>query len=221
MSDAMFDAVAGGDLPRVRALLSAEPALARVRDRSTLSIMQFARYVGQGAILEALIAAGPALDIFEASFLDRADDVSRLLHADPSLSGAYSADGFTALHFAAFFGARNAIRVLVDKGADVEAVTKNFLTNMPIHAAAAGGRIDACALLLEFGCDVNAAQHGANSPLHTAAGRDSHEMAELFLSHGADPSVKNDEGKTPGDLAMSFGNMELAALLHAAERARD
>jgi ankyrin repeat protein len=138
-----------------------------------------------------------------------------LVTADASLTGAYSDDGFTALHFAAYFGATDAMAALLDAGASTEAVTKNFLTNMPLHAAAAGGRIEACRLLLERGADVNARQHGGYSVLHSPCFVNNREMAELFLAHGADPSAAADDGKTPADVASQQGNIELAALLRA------
>jgi ankyrin repeat protein len=96
-------------------------------------------------------------------------------------------------------------------------VTKNFLTNMPLHAAAAGGHRDICALLLERGANVNARQHGGFTPLHTAGFRDDREMAELFLRHGADASLRSDEGQTAADSARSQGHIPLAALLRARE----
>ena len=138
-----------------------------------------------------------------------------LAAADASVVSAYSSDGFTALHFASYFGAIGGIRALLDAGASTEAVTQNFLSNMPLHAAAAGGRIDACRLLLERGADVNARQHGGYSALHTPCFANNRAMAELFLTHGADVAAQADDGKTPADVASQQGNMELAAWLRA------
>ena len=61
---------------------------------------------------------------------------------------------------------------------------------------------------------MNAKQHGGFTALHAAAQHGDAEMARLFISHGADPSLANDEGKTPEDLARSQGNSLIAALLH-------
>ena len=213
--DELFAAVAAGDAARVDALIAGDRSLARARNAATLSVLAFARYCGQSAILDALVAAGPPLDVFEAAVIDDAARVREVVAADASLAHAYSDDGFTALHFAAYFGATHAMEALLGSGASTEAVTKNFLTNMPLHAAAAGGRIDACRLLLERGADVNAKQHGGYSVLHSPCFGNNREMAELFLAHGADPSAAADDGKTPADVASQQGNMELAALLRA------
>jgi ankyrin repeat protein len=214
----LFREVGSGKADAVAEIVKWRPELARARDDSSLSVMQFARYMGQGAILEMLVEAARPLDIFEAAMLDRADDVRSLLVGDSSRVQAYSDDGFTALHFAAYFGATNAIGALLAGGADIEAVTKNFLTNMPLHAAAAGGRIEATRALLLAGADPNARQHKGFTALITASFQNSRELAELLIAFNANVDLRNDEGKTAADLAAGMGNMELAARLRLQER---
>jgi ankyrin repeat protein len=209
----LFRAIAHGDDVLVAAILAEQPAMARARDEHRLPALQFARYMGQPRILDELLTAASPLDIFEAAALDRIDDVRELLRRDASLVRALSDDGFTALHLAAYYGAPSALKALLDSGADTEAVTQNFLQNMALHAAAAGGHLEICQLLLERGADPNARQHGGFRPLHTPAFNNHRVMAELFLEHGADASLTNDEGKRPADIAAQNGHMELAALL--------
>jgi uncharacterized protein len=213
----LFRAVGRGDVAAVSRMIEGRPDLSRCRDASTLSIVRFAHYLHEDAILRALIEQGPPLDIFEAAMIDDAALVQRILASDATQAAAYSSDGFTALHFAAFFGATAVMAVLLDAGAGTEAVTRNFLTNMPLHAAAAGGHVDACALLLDRGAQVNAVQHGAYTALHTPAFSNNRALAELLLARGASAAMTNDEGKTPADVAAGLGNMELAALLRCHE----
>jgi ankyrin repeat protein len=217
----LFRQVGQGNRDAVAEMLRFRPELARARAASSLSVLAFARYMDQPAILDLLIGAGAPLDIFEAASIDRADVVRNLLAADPALARAYSSDGFTALHLAAYFGATEAISALIQGGANIEARTTNFLDNMPLHAAAAGGRIEACRLLLRHGADPNARQHGKHTPLMTAAFANNRELAELLIARNADVDLKNDEGKTAADLAAGMGNMELAARLRLAERVVD
>jgi ankyrin repeat protein len=214
----IFTEVGTGKAAAVGEILRYRPELSRARDDSTLSVLQFARYMGQHAILDMLIGAGPPLDIFEAATIDRVDILRTLLAKDASLASAYSDDGFTALHFAGYFGATRAIAALLDGGANIEAVTKNFLSNMPLHAAAAGGRVEGCRVLLQSGADPNAKQHGGFTPLMTAAFSNGRELAELLIAFNADVQVRNDEGKTAAEVARGVGNMELAARLRLEER---
>ena len=55
----------------------------------------------------------------------RSARLEELLREDPELARAWSPDGFTALHYAAFFGSPEAVRALVAAGADLEARSTN------------------------------------------------------------------------------------------------
>jgi ankyrin repeat protein len=217
----LFRHVGQGNRDAIAEMLRYRPDLARARDTSTLSVLSFAKYMGQDDVLELLLETGPPPDIFEAAVIDRADLVRALLKDDASLAHAYSSDGFTALHFAAYFGATDVIEALLEAGANIEARTKNFLDNMPLHAAAAGGRNEAAKVLLRHGADPNARQHGKHTPLMTASFVNNRELAEMLIARNADVDLKNDEGKTAADIAAGMGNMELAARLRLAERVVD
>ena len=216
--DELFTAVGSGKAAEVAEMVKWRPELSRARDGSTLSILQFARYMGQGEILELLVNAGPPLDVFEAATIDWAEAVRTLCAEDASRAKAYSSDGFTALHFAAHFGSVSAMKALLEAGANIEAVTTNFLSNMPLHAAAAGGRVEAARALLQAGADPNAKQHGGYTALMTAAFANSRELAEVLIAFNANVGVRNDEGKTAAEVAAGLGNMELAARLRLEER---
>ena len=96
--DALFKAVYDGDLAAERSLVSDDPGLARVRNADTLTILQFARFMRREDLLEALIAAGPPLDLYEAASLNRTHTVAELLDARPDLLNSLSPEGFTPLH---------------------------------------------------------------------------------------------------------------------------
>lgn len=198
----MFEAIANGDIEAVRRLVDADHTVARAHNEQGVSAIMFALYRWQHDIVEVLRPHAAPLDAFEAAAAGDAARLRELLAADPAIAKAYAADGFTALHLAAFFSRQDAARALVDCGADVLAVTRNDMANQPLHAAAAGGSVAICELLVKRGADVNAKQHGGYTPLHEAAHRADVAMIDLVLAAGADRSITTDDGKTARDMAL-------------------
>jgi uncharacterized protein len=181
--------------------------------RAAVSALLHARYRGHREVLDALLAADPEMDVFDAAALGHIDRLRERLVEDPGQATAQAADGFTALHLAAFFGKAVAARVLIDAGADVSAYGANDFANQPLHAAAAGRHVEVCRLLLAAGADVNATQHGGYAPLHEAAGSGDVELAELFLSARADLAARTDGGRTPAEVAEVAGHVDVARRL--------
>jgi uncharacterized protein len=209
----LVEAVNAGDAERVRAILGEDPSLVASRDAAGVSVLMLARYRFDREVTDALLAADPELDVFEAAALGYVDRLRERLMDDAGAASAFSPDGFTALHFAAFFGKPEAAKLLLEQGASVDAYTHNPFANQPLHAAAAGRHIEVCRVLLAAGADVNATQHGGFTPLHEAAQHGDAEMSELFLSAEADVQAVNDAGETPADTAAAAGHADLAARL--------
>src|SRR5688500_20076912 len=107
----LIDAVSAGDTERVRELLAEDASLVAARDGEGVSALMLARYRFDRAVTDALLAADPELDVFEATALGYVDRLRERLGSDPASSSAFSLDGFTALHFAAFFGKPEAARL--------------------------------------------------------------------------------------------------------------
>jgi uncharacterized protein len=209
----LIEAINAGDAERVGAILADDPALVASRDGDGVSALMLARYRFDRAVTDALLAADPEFDVFEAATLGYLDRLRERLEADPGAASAFSPDGFTALHFAAFFGKAEAARVLLEHGASVDVYTRNPFANQPLHAAAAGRHLEVSRILIAGGADVNATQHGGYTPLHEAAQHGDVEMTELFLSAGADRAATTDAGETPADLAATAGHADLASRL--------
>ena len=202
VADKLFDAIEAGDESEVRGLVSSRPELAAERNADGLSPVLHALYNDKADLVATLLDANPPLDVFDAAAVGRTRGLEELLAAEADLARAWSPDGFTALHYAAFFGQEGAARLLLERGADVNLVARNANIHVtPLHSAASGGHPSIVKLLLEHGADPNAAQDGGFTPLHSAAHNDDRESVEALLAAGADPSLANDEGKTPAQLA--------------------
>jgi uncharacterized protein len=214
MADDLFEAIDAGDEERVRALVEVRPEVAEERDPEGVSALRRALYAGRDGIANVLLDANPALDVFDAAAAGRARGLAELREADRELARAWSSDGFTALHLAAFFGHEEAVEILLRHGAEVGAVARHAeLQVAPLHSAAAGGHARIVSVLLEHGADPNARQGGGYTPLHAAAQNGDRESVEALLESGADPALANDEGQTAGALARAAGHDELDELL--------
>jgi ankyrin repeat protein len=198
----VFELIDDGDADGLRDLLEVRPEKAEERSPGGLSPVLHALYTGKSDLVDVLLAANPALDVFDAAAVGRTRGLAELLDAEPDLARAWSADGFTPLHLASFFGQEDAAQLLVERGAEIDVVARNeTLQVAPLHSAAAGAHPSIVRLLVERGADVNARQGGGFTPLHSAAQNDDRESVETLLEAGADPSLANDDGKLPADLA--------------------
>jgi ankyrin repeat protein len=215
-TDRFFAAIGTGDADLVRSMVATDPSLASARDVQGVSAVMRARYRFDRGLVDAVMAAGPTIDVFEAASLGDVERLRELLDGDPSLATAFSADGFTALHFPAFFGGVEAARLLLERGADVDAHGRSWMTGTPLNSAAAGGHTDVARLLLDAGADPDARQASGWTPLQSAAHNGDLELVELLLARGADPAATNDDGATVLSMAEEGGGADVIARVRAA-----
>jgi ankyrin repeat protein len=167
------------------------------------------------AKVRAAVEADPGLAVFAAAMQGDAAQLEALLTGNRSLASAVSTDGWTPLHLAAHFGRADAVRVLINKGADVAARSANAMANMPLHAAAAGRSAEVAKLLMERGAGPNARQNGGWTPLHAAAQNGDTELARALAEGGADVNIRADNQQTPLDLALTKGQQAMVELLES------
>jgi ankyrin repeat protein len=153
-----------------------------------VSEVRQALYRGDRAAAEALAANGAELNVFDAAALGDVVKLGELLARARASVDAWSADGFTALHFAAFLGGSEVVRLCIDAGADVGAVARNDMQVQPLHSATAQGNVESCRLLLEAGANPNATQQGGFTPLDAAEHAGNTELAALLREYGAQRS---------------------------------
>jgi ankyrin repeat protein len=137
------------------------------------------------------------------------------MYSDPTAM-AYSEEApwgtvdtrFEPIHTAARM--RDLEAVQRDLAADVDVNVINGRTengdggNTALWFAAQGPRpngADVARLLIEAGTDINKQCEHGRTALHMAAAWGHAEVAQLLLEHGADPTIVDDEGMTPWDVA--------------------
>jgi len=218
-SDELFEAIEAGDVGRVDAMLDADPPIAIARDASGVSALMRALYRFDEGLTEAIERRVTSLDIFEAAAFGDVDRLTELLGDEPSLVSSYSGDGFTALHFAAFFGRYEAAALLIERGAEVDAFGRGWMTGTAMHSAVSRVHGDVVRVLLDAGANPNVRQSAGWTPLHAAAMNGDVISVELLLAAGADPTATNEEGRSVIDLANESGDDATADRIRSALQA--
>lgn len=210
MIKTLFDAVQAGDLALVKAQISKRPKLVNAKDLLGNSVVLTATYWGKREILAYLLRQKPRLSVFEAAAVGQLATVRAHVRRSAKQAFAYSHDGFTALHLAAFLRHKPVLDFLLKQGADVNAISRSPMRVQPLHSACAGNDLAICVALIRQGADVNARQQGGFTPLHAAAQHGNDALVSALLAAGADKSARTDTGKTAQDIAAETGHVELA-----------
>jgi ankyrin repeat protein len=160
----IFEAIEMDDLAAASALLAADPSLAGALGEEGATPVLHALYRQNDSVAHALAAqiksSGGLLTLAEAAGLDDIEVVRAAIASGAPVDGR-TADGFTPLQLAAFFGAPQAASELIAAGADVDAVADNPMRIQPLHAAAAGRHGEIATMLIQAGAAVDTAQrHG-------------------------------------------------------------
>ncbi len=121
----------------------------------------------------------------------------------------------TPLLYAARSGDMDALRLLLEHGADPLAVTKGGNTALTLAAGVVfheGGQgqgegppkadaLEAVQLLLALGCDVNAKNERGQTALHGAVYRAANDVIRFLVANGARMDAEDERGRTPLVLA--------------------
>lgn len=145
---------------------------------------------GRKSDVEEYIKAGLPLDVFYDG--EDEEDIDR---------------GSTPLSLAALNNRVEICKLLLDAGADIDAVDRNEEARKPIHSAAYyGGSGITCKLLLDAGADVNAKDANGWTPLLLAAQTGCARTGGVLIAAGADVDARDEKGFTPLMMAVLNGD---------------
>jgi len=190
--DPFWDAVARDDAERVQTLLLRGADTNAVHPQFGPAIVVAARERAWSVVRELAGIAGTRID-------------------------APNARGETAAMLAALQGNLDIVRLLVDKGAEL-----NRPGWTPLHYAAVSGNVDLLRYLLDHNAYIDAQSPNRTTPLMMAARHDRLDAVRMLIEAGADPTPRNDTGRDAADYLAGNDKPEEARWMRerAAEFAR-
>ena len=228
----MIEAVKGRDQKAFAALLRSKVAInAAAPDGSTA--LAWAVHLGEREMAYALLRAGAnpntrdgygetPLTLACASGDGRL--VQRLLEADAA-PAVTRWNGETPLMLAAGAGSLDAVKALVQHGADVN-VAEPTRGQTALMWAAAEGHGEVVGALIEMGADIKAVSSAGFTPLLFAAIKGDALSVKTLVRAGADPNAVTPSGSRPLLVALARNNtaaaltlLENGALMTAVDRA--
>ncbi|MHC9543343.1 MAG: ankyrin repeat domain-containing protein [Vulcanimicrobiota bacterium] len=120
------------------------------------------------------------------------ETIERMLDSKKWLVNAKGEGSQTLLHYAALCRDEKIVKMLIQKGADVNAHTAELNNDSPLHHAVYHNNIETCRILIQNGADINAMSYNG-TPLFCSQ---TPEMARFLISAGADVNQKDMDGQT-------------------------
>ena len=149
----IFELIDAGDAQAVRDVLASNPAAAADHDENGLTVLMRAAYRG-GDVFDAVRAANPPLEPFDRIMVGESSGLPA--------PDAWTPDGFTPLHIAAFAHNVEAARKLLEAGADPNVyATASFARVTPLGTCAFAGANEVAELLLQHGADPSLVEREA------------------------------------------------------------
>jgi len=139
----------------------------------------------------------PGTPIHEAIRANDIDKVKQFLEEGVDVNIRTKHSGQTPLHWSVVEGNNDITKLLLGKGANLEAA--DFLGMTPLHLLSAVYYLDRTStllLLLEKGAQVNTVDKNGATPLHTAAENNYAPFVKVLLEHGADIEMKHKKYST-------------------------
>jgi len=145
-------------------------------------------------------------EFHEAAKRDQVDKLRKLLSKDENWLEKGDKYRRTPLHSASRYGAFEAARFLLDRGADMN--VKDESRNTPLHLASIFRHDEIVDLLIQHKADVNILNVQGQAPLHLASLYGNPESIKLLLEGGAKINIRDADGNTPLHIAVLYRNPE-------------
>jgi len=171
-----------GNLARVRELVTQRPELSNKSgvgsDFGGETPLAAASHTHNRAIAELLLESGAEHDLSTATFIGDRERVVAFLDMVPDLVQRPGIHNIPLLSFATD---GTLAKLLIERGADVRAMSRPPFQSSPLHGAARRGYVDVVEVLLANGADATAQDYNGKTPPELATSPD---VQAVFTRHG-------------------------------------
>src|SRR5437867_13082182 len=184
--DDLLTAAQKTDLAKAQAILDRNPSLLRMHTPNGTLVLT-ATFYGAGDVVKLLLARTPedALNLYEAATVGNARRLKTILgQSRVRVNEATKEEGFDPLGLAAFFGHPEAVKVLLEYGADVNHKPPRRFANTAVDAAVSGGHGDVVTSLIVSGANPNVRSEANYYTHHKDAAHGTLDVVRMLLDHG-------------------------------------
>jgi ankyrin repeat protein len=186
-NDRLIEAVVAGAGSNVTAMLDGGLPV-NTRDRSGRTPLMWAMYKNRVNVVRILIAKGADCDLQDSG-------------------------GRTALMWGALYGHWESINALFEEEIDVDRPDNHGRT--ALMWACINGNPDTVQAVLSVGPDIEARDVDGKTALTWACEKSNAGVVETLLMWGADPTARDNQDRSPEEIALRQGALEIAALLQS------
>ncbi|MHB1000690.1 MAG: ankyrin repeat domain-containing protein [Armatimonadota bacterium] len=159
------------------------------------------------------ISTAQSAPIHDAVIKGDTTKVSSLLKANQSVSNTCDKSGATPLHYASSSGRIDLIKLLIGKGANIDARKPDGVA--PLHIAASAGRLEAVQFLIDSKADVNAVDLAGRTPLSISMEKQNVDVIKILLSHSAKCGKPSSVANASASVVFPKSHVPSKTLFHA------
>src|SRR2546429_2917778 len=188
--DDLLKAAQKNDATKLASILDRNPSLLRMHTPNGTLVLT-AMYYDAADAVKTLLDRTPedALNLYEAATVGNERRLKTILgQSRVRVNEPNKEEGFTPLGLAAFFGHPEAIKVLLEHGADVNLKLPSRFANTAVDAAVSGNRAEAVRILLAAGADPNPRSEGEAPTLPKDPPHGDLESLPMVPHHRARPT---------------------------------
>lgn len=180
--EVLTQAISAGRDDLVDQLLYQHPDWVNAEDALGTSMLMYALHERQPWVAGVIIRHRRHFSPWELAACGLEGDLRKQLDTNPDWVNLYSPDGYPLVCVAAWFGQDVTLRLLLERGANPNAIAANPNKMSALHCAASQNYPEVAQLLLAYGTAMDHRQQNGQTALELANSLEHYEVMEVLNS---------------------------------------